>query len=393
VRTTATIVRLLEPLKASIHSARLGCICRVVLAALFVSRLSLSDLGRSLARFGTAKTKHAIKSVDRLLGNLGQEDVDEVQRHFASFLAGKGRRPVFLIDWTDIGSHWTALVVTYVSAGRGVVLCWDVRPIGRKNSPRVEATMISRLAKLLAQYEVSPIIISDAGFRCPWLTKLKLRNWDFVSRVRGRVKVRASNQNKWDSVKMLWPLAKKTPRDLGTHSLAQYRPIDVRLVALRPKGKKWRSTEPLPAVKRRTKRNIKAAREPLILATSLPTTTSAKAVAEMYALRWQIELTFRDQKSGRFGLALDEVRTKQLKRINAYLTLAALAHYVAFVTGAEAEKAGVAPDYQANTERKRRVLSLPRLGAEILRRAAMGFLEDLRGLVTHATPLAPPLLA
>jgi hypothetical protein len=114
----------------------------------------------------------------------------------------------------------------------------------------------------------------------------------------------------------------------------------------------------------------------LILATSLLTAT-AKRIAELYALRWRIELTFRDQKSDSLGLGLDAVRTKQLKRVRAYVLLAVLAHYVAFVLGAQAERAGLAPDFQANTVRNRRVLSWPRLGCEILRRATDRLLDTL----------------
>jgi hypothetical protein len=114
----------------------------------------------------------------------------------------------------------------------------------------------------------------------------------------------------------------------------------------------------------------------LILATSLDNATG-KEVAEIYKRRWQIEMMFRDQKCGRFGLGLDEVRTKQLPRAQAYMLLAVLAHFVAFVLGASAEKAGLAGAFQANTVTKRRVLSWPRLGCELVR---------------SATHLLPPLV-
>jgi hypothetical protein len=347
-----------------------------------------------LAALGTAKAKHAIKRVDVLLGNEHLlKDTEAIQRHFVSLMKGRTDRPVMLIDWTDIGPRWTSVVVTYASEGRGLTLCWEVCAIGRKNSPLVETQVLSRLAKLMAPYDVKPIIVSDAGFRGPWLRKVAKRNWDFVSRVRGQVSVRSSDGDEWVPVKALWPAAKRHPIDLGLYELAKYNPVAVRLVILKPKGKKWRSTEELPAVARRKKRNIKSAREPLVLATSLkmPKTT-AKAIAEFYALRWQIELTFRDQKSGSLGIGLDDVRTKQLKRIKAYMLLASLAHYVAFVTGAAAERAGLAPDFQANTERKRRVLSYPRLGAEVLRQAALDPLKKLATLL-NLIDASPPLFA
>jgi hypothetical protein len=77
-------------------------------------------------------------------------------------------------------------------------------------------------------------------------------------------------------------------------------------------------------------------------------------------------MTFRDHKCSRFGLGLDAVRTNDLDRARAYVLLAALAHYVAFTLGEQAEKAGLSREFQANTVTNRRVLSRPRLGAEMV---------------------------
>jgi hypothetical protein len=379
VRTVAFVARVLDPLKEAVHSARLKCLCRVVSAALVVGKLSLTALGRALD--GPAKTKHAIKRVDVLLSNRRlSEDYDAVQLHFAGLVAND-KRPVLLIDWTDIGLPWTALVVTYVSEGRGVTLCWEVHPARKKNSGAVEQGVLSRIARLLPA-EAKPILITDAGFRGPWLKAVTRLGWDFVGRVRGRVQVR-SNERDWRDVKSLWADAPRKPTDRGTFELARYKPTEARLVSLWPKRnrKRW----DLPRVGLRTKRNIKAAREPLILATSLQATTTAKRVAELYALRWRIELTFRDQKCGRFGLGLDAIRTKHLQRARAYMLLAVLGHYVAFVLGARVERAGLSRQFQANTVARRRVLSLPRLGCELLRRA-----DQLSWLL--CLPLEPPPL-
>jgi hypothetical protein len=366
VRTVAVVARVLDPLKEAIHAARLKCMSRVISAGLIVGKVSLTALGRALETQG--KTKHAIKRVDVLLGNERLvEDADAVQLHFAGLLAND-RRPVLLIDWTDIGKLWTALVVTYVSEGRGLTLCWEVHPAQKKNSVAVEQAILSRIARLLPT-DTKPILITDAGFRGPWLKAVTRLGWDFVGRVRGRVKVR-SNEGQWRDVKSLWADAPRNPTDRGTFELARYKPTEARLVSLWPKRKQKRNSRAEPRVGRRTKRNIKAAREPLILATSLQNTITAKTVAELYALRWRIELTFRDQKCGRFGLGLDAIRTKHLQRARAYMLLAVLGHYVAFVLGTRAERSGLSRQFQANTVTDRRVLSLPRLGCELLRRTA-----------------------
>jgi hypothetical protein len=369
VRTFATVQRVLRPLEDSIHAARLKCFGRIVLAALVGARLSVTALGRALMTAG--KTKHAIKRVDVFLANrhlVG--DTEVVQQHLAGLMANV-TRPVLLVDWTDIGTLWTALVATYVTEGRGLTLCWEVHPQSQTNSARIESKLLSRIATLLPA-GAKPIVVTDAGFRGPWLEKVRQRGWDFVGRVRGRVKVRSEGKQ-WRDVKVLWAEARRTPTDLGIFEMARYRPVEARLVSLLPKRRQKKQQEAPPRVGRRRKRNIQSAREPLILATSLLTST-AKEVAELYRARWRIEMTFRDQKCSRFGLGLDAVRTKQLKRARAYVLLAVLAHYVAFILGAEAEQAGLAPQFQANTVKDRRVLSWPRLGCELLRRALTDFL-------------------
>jgi hypothetical protein len=89
------------------------------LASFFASSLRLTDLGRSLGT--SVDTKHAIKRVDQLLRNPALKlDAQVVQEYFAGLLAAD-REPVLLVDWTNIGPLWTALVVTYedsLSAGK-----------------------------------------------------------------------------------------------------------------------------------------------------------------------------------------------------------------------------------------------------------------------------------
>lgn len=378
MRTLAIVVRVLDPLKDFVHEARLKCLCRVVLASFFAASLRLTDLGRALPT--NAKPKHAIKRVDELLRNPRLAfDTEVVQQYLAGLLAAE-REPVLLVDWTDIGPLWTALVVTYVTRGRGLTLCWQVTSKRRQNSARIETQVLARIAKLLPR--AKPVLVTDAGFRGPWMKKVIKRGWNFVGRVRGLVRVRREG-GKWVSAMKLGAAATRQPKDLGMVEVALSGPYKARLVILRRKRKS--KTKDLPAVGRRKKRNIKSAKEPLIFTTSLRA-ASAKRVADIYGLRWQIEMTFRDQKCARFGLGLDAIRTKQQKRVRAYMLLVVLAHYVAYVLGEMAERADLAKDFQANTERNRRVLSVVRLGCEVIRRSAM--LTALDKLPIHVPKVA-----
>jgi hypothetical protein len=71
-----------------------------------------------------------------------------------------------------------------------------------------------------------------------------------------------------------------------------------------------------------TARQLRNAREPWILATSL-TCGPAKGIA-IYKRRMQIEETFRDAKSTRFGLSMGHARTGSEHRANVLLLLAML---------------------------------------------------------------------
>ena len=151
MRVADIVVREFEGLKG-VHRARLACVARVTAAVVSCSRLALSLAGRALP--GALKAKNGIKCVDRLLGNARLHwEVLLFYVRLAQRVVPRERRPVLLIDWTDIGAHWSALDVTLVSEGRGVILCSEVHPRRKENNPRVEST------------EVDPTVrtIFDAG--------------------------------------------------------------------------------------------------------------------------------------------------------------------------------------------------------------------------------------
>ena len=81
----------------------------------------------------------------------------------------------------------------------------------------------------------------------------------------------------------------------------------------------------------------------------------------------QIEETFRDAKSHRFGWSLGHVRLSTPQRTTALLVLAALAIVVVTLVGMAAERNGLHRAYQANTSKKR-VLSFFSLACAIIRR-------------------------
>ena len=76
----------------------------------------------------------------------------------------------------------------------------------------------------------------------------------------------------------------------------------------------------------------------------------------------QIEEAFRDLKSERFGLGFEVSRSTNTQRITILLLIAMLTLLVAWLIGMSVELSGQHSRYQANTERKRRVLSTTYIG-------------------------------
>lgn len=102
---------------------------------------------------------------------------------------------------------------------------------------------------------------------------------------------------------------------------------------------------------------------------------SAAQIVALYARRMQIEETFRDTKSTRFGLSLKYARTKSDSRADVLLLLASIAHLIAIVLGVLAEAAQLHLRFQANTVKNKRVLSFAMLGRLVVASGAEVLLE------------------
>jgi hypothetical protein len=80
----------------------------------------------------------------------------------------------------------------------------------------------------------------------------------------------------------------------------------------------------------------------------------------------QIEEAFRDLKSSRFGLSLEQHLTYQVRRLQIMLLIAALALMVAWIMGKATELTEQHWQYQANSVRDRAVLSTIFVGLQVI---------------------------
>jgi hypothetical protein len=134
------------------------------------------------------------------------------------------------------------------------------------------------------------------------------------------------------------------------------------------------------------------ATEPWLLATSLQRESPSQVVA-IYALRMQIEETFRDAKNPRFGWALDRTASRSAERLTVLIAIAAFALIAVALVGLAAETLNLHRSLQANTS-IRRVLSIISVGQHFARGAP--FLRPravLRSIHSFREVLAPLAIA
>lgn len=346
----------------TVHQARLAAVFAAVAALVRGGEIALSRLGRAIAVRTTAK--HGIKRIDRLYGN--EHLLDERQQFYRGIAHGVLRdrpRPAILVDWTEVGGGMRVLAAAAPCSGRAVIIYAEVHPLRHYSNPRVEARFLRKLAEVLPP-GARPIIVTDAGFRAPWIRQVLKLKWDFVARVRGRAYVRRAD-GEWIRFDDLYDVARLTARDLGPCLVTRYQPYPCRVVVVRKRRRRWHAAQRRAALDNRVRQEVQAAREPWVLATSVGD-MSADSIVASYATRMQIEEAFRDVKSARFGWAMEAACTARVERVEVMVLLAALASVLILVVGISAEGAGLHRKYQANTIRSRRVLALTTLGRLVL---------------------------
>jgi hypothetical protein len=337
-----------------LHAKQWAALWRAVVGLLKGRQLWLTALGRSLP--GECADKHRIKAIDRLAGSAAvQMAVPRLYAALAKFLLAGIRRPVILVDWTGGGPAFYILSAKLCFRGRALSICSRTFPIKRKCSPRAEREFLDVLANVIPG-GCTPILVTDAGFHIEWFDEVQRRGWEFVGRVRGKLTV--SFEQTWLPLGQLHALARNKPKDLGKLKLRRKNPCEYRLVLSakrKLKGRKQLTLNGNPRQRTADHQLRKAAREPWLLATSL--SDCARVVVEAYAMRMQIEQTFRDLKSHRYGWSFEDMRCRTPARVDVLLLVAALAAVAMHMVGLAAFERRLDYGLQANTERRRRVFS------------------------------------
>jgi len=374
---------------AFVHKARVAALLRVVGGLLLGGKATLTELGRHLdpRRY----EKHGIKCADRLIGNrhLHAERL-AIYRAMAHWLLRDTPRPWIVIDWSDmtLGHGQLMLKAAVPVGGRAMTLYEEVHPLRHYNSPRAHRRFLEHLHAIVPP-SCCPIVITDAGFRGPWFRQVECFGWEWIGRVRNEVKYCPEGGQTWQYTRSLYYKATSKAQYLGWFWLSAKRPYGCYLhlykALRRGPGRPRKPAHPTPHHQRARRH----AREPWLLATSLsPRHWSARRVVRAYEKRMQIEETFRDLKSHRWGYGLQFARSQSRVRLENLLLITTLGTLTTWLVGLAAKTKGWMRHFQANTESHKAVLSVFTLGRRVLKSRCFRLArDDLQAAVEALTEL------
>lgn len=155
--------------------------------------LGIAALGHSLAMAGTTTAKHAIKRVDRFLGNRGV-DMVVAFGDLIETVIGSARQVYLTLDWTDLKTpdkRFQTLSIHVRAHGRAVPIAWlTVAKTDLKDRMReYEEALCARVAQLLPA-SCQPILLADRGFATnQFFRVLDVLGWQWIIRSKGNIGV------------------------------------------------------------------------------------------------------------------------------------------------------------------------------------------------------------
>jgi len=284
-------------------------------------------------------------------------------------------QPLILIDGSDLKADgsWYLLRAVVPVGGRGLPILDMVFPDGKQYSPKAERTFLKRL-KAIVPEGVTPILITDAGFRSTWFRAVEALGWYWLGCLRNTTHVKPTaapdHANQWIPCKALYALANATPHDMGLMDTVRKRPwvCHVALWSKPPKGRCAKTRRGAKPRSSRSKKNAAREREPCIIVASPSLALNARQMMALYTRRMQIELSFRDLKSHQYGQGFEDSRTRKGKRIEVLLLLQSLAAFATWLVGLACEASGIVQRLSPRTRPKKEHYSTMRVGQEALQR-------------------------
>lgn len=330
-----------ELFATELHVKRVKSLSNATVGVIESGTLAIRKIGHGLALAHQLKWKHAIKQVDRLIGNPAV-DPWELASKWVPFVIGNRTEVVVALDWTDFDADGQSTIALSLVTGHGRAspLLW--KTVGKKQLAKrrneFEDDVLQRLKDTIPATVSKVTVLADRGFGDSKLYEALKEQWgfNFVIRFRGVVKVTDENGETRPAKDWVAPNGRAR---LLRNAMVTGNEVPVPgVVLVKAKGMK----------------------EPWCLAIGDGTLSAADAVA-LYSKRFTIEESFRDIKDLRFGMGLSMTRVSTPERRDRLLLVSALAISLLTLLGEAGEAADLERHYKANTV-KTRSFSLFRQG-------------------------------
>lgn len=358
MNATAILNKILPIVSPNMHKTRRKALSACVLSLAQGSLCTVTSIGRGIQ--SNAYEKHRIKRSDRLLSNpnLRRESISLYAYICRLFVIRP--RPIISVDWSDLDARGQHFLIRASTAfeGRSITLYEEVHDKLTKEKPKTHRQFLKMLKALLPS-KTKPIIVTDAGFKTPWLNEVVKQGWDYVGRVRKPRKYYDFSLQAWRCISTLFSNANQKPQHLELKH-RQSSPVINQFVLYKssPKGRHSINQKGNRRASLSSLTAARGAKKPWLLVSSLPVNRLfAKRCVKAYETRMQIEEGFRDMKSTRFGLGFELSYTFKIERLINLILLTTLTAILLVLVGKVIELAGYAKRFQVNTINRRRVLS------------------------------------
>lgn len=370
------------------HATRQKAVIDCVHSLANGSAATVTSIGRGIN--SKAIEKHNIKRADRLLSNPNLLRETTLVYGAICKLFCTAKCPTISIDWSDLdasGTHFL-LRAALTFDGRPITLYQEVHALSTKEKPAVHKQFLYTLSLLLPA-GCKPVIVTDAGFKAPWFRQVKALGWLYVGRVRKPNFYSTDHGKTWQCISHLYAKATVKPKKYDA-KIARYNPFTCVLTLYKQKSKGRHALNEDGSLKRSkgSKTHSRGNTEPWLLASNLPQGSNhSKQVVAIYRQRMQIEESFRDMKSAQYGLGFEQNLSTKLSRISALLLITNLASLALVLLGVGVIIAKKHWQFQANTERKRRVLSFHTLGLRAIAKRVTLTIKQWRETLLHCMNL------
>jgi hypothetical protein len=373
---TELLHNLLEKSGAIKHKGRLNSLMTAVSSVMNGANLSLTSMGRHVGK--DIKPKSKIKEIDYLLGNgsLHRERLP-IYKAVNEWVIGQEKILLIVIDWSSIVAHQHHMLrASIIRKGRCMTVYEEIYPEKQLANRESHELFLKNLKRVLPEGR-EVIIIADAGFRTDFFMQVQTNDWDFLARVLSNMKYTKEDVEQWYRCPELYEQATSEPADVGAVILAKSNKINCHLYLYKKLKDEADKTGQARVRKithgKREKDYSNAARKPWLIASSI--NLSAEKIIKIYSKRMKIEHDFRDSKDPKWGLGMRESRSRDPMRLIIQLLIGFLASFMLWLIGLCLEEQGRHRDFQANSIKHKRVLSLIFLALEAVRNGYMKFIS------------------